>query len=289
MRPDPDQHEPQPTAPERARSQDVTQRASHLAELGAMAPLYAHEISNLLTHLSARAQLAIMRPGDAELREEALVAVGDCCRRIEQLTQIFLMPNAPDDSSNSAERLPIKEIHRRVCQSVRRDDLDRFGPHLDDRTDGCAPDLMPVVLEQILSNLIVNALRAIDEHPTPDDPHHRIHIEAHAFRGDVCSMWNTSTPTDAPVLGMEIIVEDTGAGMSPRQVTQLNSGQAVDMPVGPNRSRIARHGLGLRVCRKLLSTAGGRIQCDSSINQGTRIVLRVPAIELHSDQARSAA
>lgn len=254
-----------------------------------MVPLYAHEVSNMLTRLSARSQLALMRPGDDELREEALVAVGDCCRRIEQLTQIFLAPNSPEDTSDTAERLAFVEIHRRVCQGVRLDDRERLGLVLDDRSAGYAPDMMPVVLEQVLSNLFVNALRAIDEHPTPNDPHHRIRIEAHAFSGDVCSMWNTSTPSAAPELGMEIVVEDTGAGLNPRQVTQLNSGQAVDMPVGPMRSRIARHGLGLRVCRKLLSTVGGSMHCDSSINQGTRIVVRVPAVRLHAERVRPAA
>ncbi|MFG0246864.1 MAG: ATP-binding protein [Phycisphaerales bacterium JB052] len=260
-------------------------RASHLAELGAMAPLYAHEVNNLLTQLSARAQLAQMRPGQPELTEQTLQAVGDCCRRIEQLTQIFLVPDGSGDDRAQCERVSIGEIHRRVVAGVRADDRDRLGLKLLDQSMGYAPDAMPIMIEQVLSNLIINALRAIDEHPTPGDPHHRIMLESRAIQASACSTWNTAPGAH----GIELIIEDTGIGMTPRQVSQLNSGQAIDLPSTRSPSSIKRHGLGLRVCRKLLSAAGGSMRCDSSINQGTRITVQLPAIKLDQDQARRAA
>ncbi|HCT46650.1 MAG: hypothetical protein CMJ35_00970 [Phycisphaerae bacterium] len=260
-------------------------RASHLAELGAMAPLYAHEVNNLLTQLSARAQLAQMRPGQPELATQTLQAVGDCCRRIEQLTQIFLLPDTPTDDHAQCERVGINEIHRRVIAGVRADDRDRLGLELNDLSTGLAPDTMPIMIEQILSNLIINALRAIDEHPEPRDPHHRIMLESRPLPPSACSTWNNRSSTH----GIELIIEDTGVGMTPRQVSQLNSGQAIDLPSTRSKSKIERHGLGLRVCRKLLAAAGGSMRCDSSLNQGTRIALLLPAIKLDQKQLRHAA
>lgn len=277
-----------PLADEQVPS-SIYARASHLAELGAMAPLYAHEVNNLLTQLSARAQLALMRPEESRLAEQTLQAVGDCCRRIDQLTQIFLTADSPADSQSDQERHSVQEIHRRVCAGIRANDRDRLGLRIEDHSKGFAPDLMPVVLEQVLQNLLINALRAIDEHPSPKDPHHRIVLEARMLQPHDCSTWNNRANAGSSIYGIELTVEDTGVGMNTRQVTQLNSGQAIDPPSGSPASRIARHGLGLRVCRKLLATAGGAIRCDSSPNQGTRMIIMMPALKLDADTIRSAA
>ncbi len=266
------------------------ERASQLAELGALSQLYAHEVNNLLTQVSARAQLAMMRPDDRELAEHALRGVGDCCQRINQLTQIFLTPNAPRaQGTRPADREPVARIHARVIDTIRESDRAHLGLELDDHSVGFAPDLMPVMLEQVLSNLVLNAMRAIAEHPSPHDPAHQIRITARTMESGTCSTWNTPTASHL----IEIIVEDTGAGMEPRQVTQLMNGLPVDVPTqrtGRTPSdRFARHGLGLRVCQKLMSAVGGAIACESTPLKGTRMRVRVPAIMLDRASARLAA
>lgn len=260
-----------------------TGQASHLAELGAMAMLFAHEINNLLTQLAGRAQLARMRPGDTELNELALASVEDCCARADQLTQLFMAPAATASHVTGETRLGLREIHQRACGGLRHGDLDRFEIELNDQTQGYAPDVLPIVLEQILQNLVINAIRAIEEHPEPEATNHNIRISAQ------CSTWNT--PTNHPSDSREMIIEviDTGVGMTPRQVTQLNAGEPIDPPEHTQSQRLARHGLGMRVCRKLLGTVGGTLRCVSAPGQGTRMIVLVPAVRLDSAERKSAA
>ncbi|MCA9275053.1 MAG: sensor histidine kinase [Phycisphaerales bacterium] len=254
-------------------------QASHLAELGAMASLFVHEINNLLTQLAGRAQLARMRPEDAELTELALASVEDCCARAELLAQLFMAPAAPTNQRNDEIRIGLSQIHDRACAGLRHSDLKQFEFELDDQTQGYAPDVLPIVLEQVLQNLVINAIRAIDEHPAPDNQSHIIRVSAQ------CSTWNT--PDDQS--RMQIEITDTGIGMTPRQVAQLNAGEPVDTPEHTQSVRFARHGLGMRVCRKLLGAVGGTLQCVSAPGQGTRMILRVPAVRLDSVERKSAA
>lgn len=277
----------------------VPEQASHLAELGAMSQLYAHEVNNLLTQISSRAQLALMRPDDSELAAQALRAVGDCCDRITQLTQIFLIPNqhpttaidaqTQPGSSRSNQRAPIAAIHDQVCRSIRDCDRDRLGFTLHDETQGYAPDLMPLLLEQVLLNLMLNALRAVHEHPTPDAVEHSITLHATLLEptGE-CSTWNT--PAAGPSTGtMQLVVQDSGIGMSPTQITQLMNGLRVETSNAAHAERFTRHGLGLRVCRKLLDTVGGQLRCESTPMQGTRMRITIPAIKLDASATRAAA
>lgn len=263
-----------------------------------MSQLYAHEVNNLLTQVSARAQLALMRPDDADLSAHALRAVGDCCDRINQLTQIFLSPpnqsQVDEPSSRSAapqrvQRSSVASVHAQVVRLIRDADRSQFGFELIDETAGYAPDMMPMLLEQVLTNLILNALRAVHEHPSSPVKSHSICVHARLEDSSTCSTWNTPTNHN-DTRPMLIIVEDTGIGMTPSQVTQLLNGMAVESNATHSSDQFTRHGLGMRVCRKLLNTVGGQIGCESRPMQGTRMSIRIPAIKLDaSSDSRAAA
>lgn len=252
-----------------------------------MASLFAHEINNLLTQLAGRAQLARMRPEDAELTELALASVEECCARAEQLAQLFLAPTTPSTPTSTPASIParvsLEHIHARACAGLGHREHERCPIVLDDQTRGYVPDLLPIVLEQVLQNLVINAIRAIQEHPKPNDQSHIIRVSAQ------CSTWNTPAALSQMQTQMQIEITDTGVGMTPRQVAQLNAGEPVDAPEHTQSTRLARHGLGMRVCRKLLGTVGGTLQCVSAPGQGTRMILRVPAIHLDSAGKKSAA
>ncbi len=281
------------------------QRVSHLTELGAMSQLYAHEVNNLLTQVSARAQLALMRPHDAELAQHALLAVGQCCDRIDQLTQIFLTPVSSDPATAGKQRSPqptqrasMQRIHAQVLDSIRESDRAQYGFDLSDQTQGYAPDLMPLLLEQVLTNLLLNAMRAIAEHPDQSVPH-TIRIRAQLSQPATCSTWNTPaaetntdgarSPRPATAQMLEIIVEDTGVGMDPSQVNAIMNGMSVQQPKSTPKNQFTRHGLGMRVCRKLLGTVGGTVGCESVPLEGTRMRITVPAIRAEEIRLRDAA
>lgn len=265
-----------------APAQSLHGQASHLAELGALSQLYAHEVNNLLTQISARAQLALLRPQDPHLTELALLGVGDCCDRISQLTQIFLAPPSPptpgERTNSNSSRSSIEAIHERVLSSIRDTDRAHHGFELIDTTQGYRPDLMPLLLEQILLNLLLNALRAVHEHPSASIKRHTIRVHASLIeQHTVCSTWNTPTIVHTPAR-MRISVEDAGVGMSASQITQLMNGLQVQSSTTNIAHPFTRHGLGIRVCRKLLDTVGGQLQCESTPLVGTRMSITVPAI-----------
>lgn len=250
-----------------------------------MAPLYAHEIHNLITQLSGRAQLALMRPHDQDITRSVLRTVVEECERASRLSELFLSNAQAEPNPCGADLIEIIDRLERSFQfDPSASSLLRF-PRID-------ADLFPnspgIVIEQVLDNLIRNALRAINEHPAPDDPGHAIAIQIRPLP-DPCSTWNTPAAQSTSSPQIEIVVEDTGIGMSPSQIeSMLAPGNATRSPRIHNE-RYPRHGLGMRVCLMLLESVGGAIRCESEPNQGTRMIVTLPAIDHGESESKKAA
>lgn len=245
-----------------------------------MAPLYAHEINNLITQLSGRAQLALMQIENEAVVTQALRGIVDGCERAARLSELFLTPGTLPAEDKQTDSLPL--IVDRLRTAIPQCEQAQGLLHFDIDDDDPTPGIPPIVLEQILDNLIRNALRAIDEHPDPSSTHHEIRIACDP--SPRCSTWNT---TDQ--LLMRIVVSDTGVGMTAAQVESLFALKDNHRSAGPRNERYPRHGLGMRVCRMLIESVGGAIHCDSKPNQGTRMTLLVPTLGQETESYRSAA
>lgn len=259
--------------------------ASGLAELGSIAPLYAHEIHNLITHLSGRAQLALMRPHDQDVTRSVLRTVVEECERASRLSELFLARtgSAPDTDGGD-----LTKVMHRLEQSFRFDpsasSLLRFPlTHTD-----LHPAASNIVIEQVLDNLIRNALRAIDEHPSSDDPGHAIAIQVRPINTP-SSTWNTPAADQSRPSLIEIVVEDTGVGMSASQIESMLAPANAVRSVRIHNERYPRHGLGMRVCLMLLESVGGQIRCESEPNEGTRMIVTLPAIDHGENESKKAA
>ena len=270
--------------PDSAARSQRDQQASELAELGAIAPLYAHEVHNIMTMLSGRAQLALMRLDSQEVVEQVLEGVVEACERAARLSDLFLCQGKTEESDQ--ERHELQAICDRVKQAVVAQPREHTTIELDVQA-GLTPDAPPLVLEQVLDNLLRNAMRAIDEHPTPDDPAHRIRIRGGCM--PYCSTWNTDTQHSV----LRIVVEDSGVGITKAEAERLFRSSSGDREshraAGPRNARFPRHGLGLRVCTLLLESVGGTIECESTPNRGTRMIIHMPMVENQSAGHRSAA
>jgi two-component system sensor histidine kinase/response regulator len=118
-----------------------------------------------------------------------------------------------------------------------------------------AADLPPVSadphrLEQVLSNLLSNALKFTPEHGA-------ITVEMQRVGADV-----------------EVAVGDTGPGIPAHEMpllfekfSQTSSGRSAGT---------AGTGLGLLICRHLIEAHGGRIWAESNVGRGSRFVFRIP-------------
>ena len=132
------------------------------------------------------------------------------------------------------------------------------------------PDLPPVVLgdehrvRQILMNLVSNALKFTE-------------------KGSVTIRLRAAPAADGDG-GVEIVVADTGIGMTPEQVNALFK------PYVQAEASTARvyggTGLGLAICRKLATMMGGDVSVLSDPGQGSafRVWLPLPAAEAQSEE-----
>ncbi len=251
--------------------------ASDLAQLGALAPLFAHEVNNLMSQVGGRAQLALMHPEEPELVGKALRLSLRASNHIAQLATIFLDSSRPD--ARSPEHHLVREIHAQSLGFMPEGDVEAFGCTLYETTPDVAVDVLPVLLQQVLLNLYLNASRAVRQ--APSSPAARITTRADLLdAGPGCSTGNTAQ--------VRIIVQDTGIGMTPAQIEQALSGRAVDRPASgaPDdevRDTYGGRGLGLAVCRRLLNEAGGSLACESTPGKGTRMIIILPAARKSPD------
>jgi len=122
-------------------------------------------------------------------------------------------------------------------------------------------------VRQVVLNLVSNALKFTD-------------------RGGVSIKLRAAPGADGDG-GVEIVVTDTGIGMTPEQVSGLFR------PYAQADSSTARRyggtGLGLAICRKLTLMMGGEISAMSDLGQGSafRVWLPLPEAEAAAEQAEA--
>jgi signal transduction histidine kinase len=140
-------------------------------------------------------------------------------------------------------RMRLHERHVRVCTDLQ-------------------PDLPPawalsVSLQQVLSNLVVNALRAMAGNPRRG----RLHISTRLL----------PEPLAGAQAQIAITIADNGAGIPPELLDRVWE------PFFSARPNGAGSGLGLAICRRAVAEHGGTIEVESTVGQGTRFCVRVPA------------
>lgn len=113
----------------------------------------------------------------------------------------------------------------------------------------------PLRLRQVAVNLLGNAIKY-------NRPRGRIALSAAPAEG-----------------GVEIVVADTGEGMSPAQLERLFRPFE---RVGRERSRIEGAGLGLSLSRQLVDAMGGRLSVSSEVGVGSRFAVWLPWAGLSS-------
>jgi len=116
-------------------------------------------------------------------------------------------------------------------------------------------DLPPIkvdesTLERVLANLLVNALEA-----TPRD-------------GEVAVLGSLLTGVNHPEV--ELIVADTGCGISPEDQTFLFEKYRL------RRDRVSSSGLGLYICKTLMEANRGRLWVESEAGRGAKFHLALP-------------
>jgi nitrogen fixation/metabolism regulation signal transduction histidine kinase len=223
----------------------------------------AHEIKNPLTPIQLSADrltrfLARRASGDAPAARDADLerVVSECATSIER--EVATLKSLVEEFSQFV-RFPQARLANADANSIVNEALDIFRGRLDGiqlRTD-LATDL-PVIkadgelLRGVLVNLIDNA--------------------AEAMENSSAKYLSVATRSSEHGDALEIVVSDTGCGISPDDKDKLF------LPHFSTKERGT--GLGLAIAARVVAEHHGTLRVEDNSPVGTRLVLRIPAAEL---------
>jgi two-component system, LuxR family, sensor histidine kinase DctS len=240
----------QKQAEARQRDQEVRlQRSARLASVGEMASTLAHELNQPLMALSnfAVAARALAAQGAPDMLAGALDEIVEQSKRASEIVKrvrAFINPQRAQ-----YERLTIASVVTHAA-ALLDPELRRDGTALRvalDDGDACVRGDR-VLLEQVLVNLIHNAMHAMQDRP-------RGSIELASGRVDQ---------------GVRITVSDEGPGIPPEQLEQIFAPFFTTRPDGL--------GLGLNICRTIVEAHGGAMTVENRAGGGAAFSFTLPTV-----------
>lgn len=222
-----------------------------LASVGTMAAMIAHEFNNMLTPIVSYCQYAVQR-GEPDLMKTALERTLKNAQRLSDLTGKILGLAGGDQTPPTT--ISLKPLIEDAVACLGRDlDKDSITLRIN------VPDDLSVFahaasLQQVLFNLILNARQAMLDRPG------RLEITAR-------------TESDNRVT---IEVSDTGPGIKPDHLSQIFEPffSTKKQETRPDRAGL---GLGLHVCKRLMTEQGGDITVQSQPGFGATFMITLPA------------
>ncbi len=232
----------------RSKMQEQLVIAEKMAAVGTMAAGVAHEINNPLASLLANLDLLGQRTDDSDLETTTLLQeIREAAERVKVIASDLRMffrtheeRTGPVDVvavMDSAARLARNEIRHRA-RLVRRY---AGSPRAEANASRIA---------QVFLNLLINAAQAMPE-----------------GRADANEIVVTIEERGPDVL---IEVRDTGMGMPPEVQAKIFDPFFTTKPLGVGT------GLGLTICHRIVTEAGGSIEVESTPGVSTTVRVRLP-------------
>lgn len=224
-----------------------------MAAVGSLAAAIAHEVNNPIAAITGVAEAidevrkSAVCPASGELCRPELILMQT--RRIREITRQLAQMTRP--YSPDPQLIDLNELVRNTCAFITYDRRFRdIALKLD--LDSQLPAVTAVAdhLTQVLMNLLINAADAVRETTGREA---RLTVE-----------------TKSSESGVLISVIDNGCGMSPATLARAFE-QGFTTKPQDNGS-----GLGLFMCRSLISAEGGRIDLSSEPDCGSRASIYLP-------------
>jgi signal transduction histidine kinase len=229
-------------------------QAEHLATMGELAAGVAHEIRNPLAGIAGAIEIISKDVPLDHPDREILDDLRQEVRRIEKVLNDLLAyarPKAPQ--SGTAD---LKETVARTLQFARQQIGNKnveFSIQIPSPLPRFRMD--PEQLQQVLLNLVLNGIQSLGQEG-------KITILARVVG---------ASGTPARPNYIEISVSDTGAGI-PRDMMEK-----IFRPFYTTKR--GGTGLGLSLCRRIISQHGGTLTAESEVNKGSRFIIRLPMRE----------
>lgn len=223
--------------------EEEIERTHRLATLGIVAGSIAHEFNNLLTPVLSYAQLALAAPEDRHLCMKALNKVVDGTERAARVASAMLGFVRQEDESEDAD---VRLAADAALSCLGRDHGRQVIEFVNSVSPGTHVAIRPIALQQVIFNLVLNAIEAIGDRPG-----------IISIRDGHGSTWNRSSQTC-------LEVSDSGPGIPPELVGRIFE------PFVSKRHRQGKvgTGLGLAICKRLVEEAGGSIVVVTNVGQG---------------------
>lgn len=229
------------------------QIADRMAVIGTVTAGAAHEINNPLMYVQANIEFVIGElEGRADLPPEVMAALEEGLsgsRRIRDIVKQLKVFSRSDDEKR-LKQVDVNVLLDATLQLLNNELRHRARVVRNYGTVG------PILanesrLGQVFLNLIHNAAQAI---PDGDADAHEVTI-------------TTSMDGDRVVIG----VSDTGCGISPETLPRVFDAFFTTKPSGLGT------GLGLSVCQKVVTAAGGSIRVRSEVGKGSTFEVYLPS------------
>jgi signal transduction histidine kinase len=227
---------------------EMAQREKMVA-IGQMASGIAHEIGNPLASLSSVAQYLGRKLSTHEEKEHLLV-IKHQVNRISNILRRMLSLSRP--ATAEYKWVDVNELIDNTLSLIKFDKRMR-SVTINNIAAADLPIvwLNPQLLEQVLINIFINALDAMNAKPGGQE--HILGVTSESKEGMV-----------------EIRVSDTGIGMSPEVCKRAFESFFTTKEIGKGT------GLGLFISYNLVSEVDGTIAMESEPGKGTTVIIRIP-------------
>jgi two-component system NtrC family sensor kinase len=241
----------------------------HLANMGTISYMIAHEMNNLLTPMKSYATLALGNPNDPSLVERALqktVANSERASKIME-SMLALRDGKKQERITTRLRRLVEEVFTCLCRDFTKDGITVNVEIPDELSVWC----VPVQIQQVLMNLILNARDAM------------------LPRGGVLTV-KAAEKADV----VEIKVSDTGGGIAPSDLSHIfdaffttkngarkdegtmDESSLIPQPASGGSRTHSGAGLGLAFCKMIIDGHDGCISVESTPGQGSSFRITLP-------------
>lgn len=232
-----------------AQQAERAQTASRLITMGEMASSVAHELNQPLTAISNYCSGMISRIKAQQVKEEDLLwALDKTARQAQRAGQIILRIRS--FVKRSEPNRSLSDVSAMVSESLELAEIEMRRRHvrLTHHVAARLPQLMvdPILIEQVLINLMKNAAESIDN---ANRPAGQRQVELRIVPKQID---NQSV--------VEFSVTDTGQGLPPEDIERVYEAFF--------STKVEGMGIGLNLCRSIIESHQGRIAAENLYNAG---------------------
>jgi signal transduction histidine kinase len=238
---------------------DVTEDRRHRDELANFAGVVAHDLLNPLATIEGWSQAVLQDVGDPEALTDGITRIQRASTRMRALIDDLLAYTTARDAVLSPAHCDLNSLVADIAAG-RRDHAQSTGKAIPvfRFSELCAVDGDPVLVRQLMENLIGNAIK----YTAPG----------------VIPTITITTRADTPEPGMtRVEVTDNGIGIP----TSQHAAVFGNFHRAHLDADYTGTGLGLAICKRIVERHGGTITASgNSTGQGTRITFTLPSASL---------